>query len=822
MARTRTVPPFLARGVIAVATALPATLPAQGAWSPEFDMPGFGVAGRVFALGTWRNELIAGTYNSPWRDGHRLQHVGRFDGVRWQSLGSGTNGAVRSAIEFQGDLYVGGRFTTAGGVPAVGVARWDGTSWHAVGAGLTGEVWALCQHQGALYASGDFALSGGQTVRGVARWNGMSWLEVGGGLQWVLGGEATGRTLASDGTSLYVGGEFDRAGTTPASHVARWDGSTWSPLGTGINSFGYGTVQCLLPWQGRLYCGGMFGQAGNVPCDNLAAWDGTQWSAVGAGVQGSIYTPSVWSLCEHGGELFVGGNFVVSGTTPLLRIARFDGTQLVAIGGVDEAEVNPPTVMAMTSWNGKLYCGGEFQVAGHPYTPNDTRAVYHVASYDGLEWARVGDGLGFDDTVRTLGRFQGQTIAGGHFSLAGGSFAMGLARFDGSDWRHFGWFDGDVTAMTEHNGELWVAGQFGTVDGINVNGVARWDGTQWHSVGGGPGPARANCIASYQGTIHIGSTGSPKRWTGGGWQTFTSAITGSLSVMHVHQGVLYMGGATPFHPGNPNLFAWNGTTLSVPGGGVNNAVEGLGSFGNELIVGGRFTTAGGSPARSIAKWNGSAWSTFGTGVKGTTVKAITTFLGSLVIGGDFNRLQGENADYVARWTGSGWSPLTTAEPDGGIYALLGDDARGELFAGGWYAHTGTADAGHVAVFETAPFWTDVGHSLGTARRTPRLVGDGRLLPGSSLRWRLSSAEEWCVGIWVLGVTRVDAPILGGTLVPSFDVATMFVVDGIGTAATGLPWFPLPAGFEAWMQAAVLDPNGPQGVTFSNAVALRHP
>jgi hypothetical protein len=803
--------------------AVAAPLPAQGAWSRDFDQPGFGIAGRVFALGTWRNELIAGTYATPWRDGDRLNHVARYDGVRWQALGTGTNGKVRTAVEFQGDLYVGGLFSNAGGVLAAGVARWDGTQWFAVGTGLTGEVWTLCVHQGELYAGGDFLQSGGQSVPCLARWDGSQWLPVGGGLQWLLGQTPACRALLSDGPDLYVAGEFDRAGNVPASHVARWDGTTWHPLGGGIANFGYALIRALAKHNGRLYLGGAFGQAGSIAADNIAAWDGSAWSAVGAGVQGSTYGAIVDSLCVWNNELYVGGHFTTSGADASFHnIARFDGAQLHSIGGVDKAEVNPPSVFAMTVWHQRLYCGGEFQVAGQPFTPGQTIGVYHIAAYDGAGWSRVGDGLGMDDEVHVLGRYQGQAIAGGHFSIAGGSFAPGLARFDGDDWRNFGTFDGDVEGMTEHNGELWVAGEFGTVNGIQANGVARWDGSQWHAVGGGPGPARASCIASYQGMIHIGATGSPKRWNGVSWQTFTPAIFGALSEMHVHQGVLYMGGATPFHPGAPNLFAWDGTTLSVPGGGVNNAVESLGSFGNELIVGGRFTTAGGVPARSIARWNGGSWSTFGTGIHGSTVAAITTFQGSLVVGGDFLRSQGENADYIARWTGAAWAPIGADEPNGSILALLGDDARGELLAGGWYSRIGTQDAGYLAAWEQTPFWTDVGQALPGAQRAPHLTGNGRLLPGSHMRWRLSSALATSLSVLVTGLSRIDVPVFGGVLLPNLDLVTVLATDAVGTAELELPWIGLPSGLDVWTQAGVLDAAGPQGLTMSNTVWLRCP
>jgi hypothetical protein len=284
-----------------------------------------------------------------------------------------------------------------------------------------------------------------------------------------------------------------------------------------------------------------------------------------------------------------------------------------------------------------------------------------------------------------------------------------------------------------------------------------------------------------------------------------------------------MGGATPFHPGARDLFAWDGASLTVPGGGVNNSVEALASVGGELVVGGRFTTAGGLPARCVASWNGLAWSTFGIGIQGATVAAITSFRNELVIGGDFNSLQGAPADYVARWTGSSWARLVpTAQPTGFVGALHADDARGELLVGGWFFRIGTADAGYVGGFEATPFWTDLGQALGNARRTPKLSGDDRLVASARTRWRLSSAEENSLGVLAMGTSAVNLPLFGGILVPSLDATALLVTDTIGTAAFELQWpGPLP-GVQVWAQAWVLDATGPQGFTASNGLWLRAP
>ena len=78
--------------------------------------------------------------------------------------GSGINSSV-CALTFgpDGTLYVGGHFTTAGGVPANRIAKWDRStsSWSALGNGTNGFVGALTlDGDGNLYIGGDFTATG--------------------------------------------------------------------------------------------------------------------------------------------------------------------------------------------------------------------------------------------------------------------------------------------------------------------------------------------------------------------------------------------------------------------------------------------------------------------------------------------------------------------------------------------------------------------------------------------------------------------------------------------------------------------------------------
>jgi hypothetical protein len=108
----------------------------------------------------------------------------KWNGSTWSGLpgmsGDSLIGIAELAVFDDGSgpaLYVGGRFSSIGGVTARNIAKWDGTSWSALGAGLgtTNDiVHALAVFDdGAgprLYAGGDIGSYGY-----VARWNGAGW-----------------------------------------------------------------------------------------------------------------------------------------------------------------------------------------------------------------------------------------------------------------------------------------------------------------------------------------------------------------------------------------------------------------------------------------------------------------------------------------------------------------------------------------------------------------------------------------------------------------------------------------------------------------------
>jgi hypothetical protein len=248
------------------------------------------------------------------------------------------------------NLYAGGSFTSAGGLPAADVAQWNGSAWSPLGAGLNYSVSALAVAGTNLYAA-TWNLS-----EEVAQWNGTTWSPMGSGINIVVD------AMASSGTNLYVGGDANAPG---AASVAEWNGNSWSALGSAMN----GTVYALAVSGTNLYAGGAFSTAGGVSANSIAIWNGSAWSALGSGISGSIpyafnplgFTegPVVYSLAVVGDNLYAGGGFSMAGGVPANDIARWDGTAWSALGG----GMNN-LVKALAVPGNVLYAGGDFSIAG--------------------------------------------------------------------------------------------------------------------------------------------------------------------------------------------------------------------------------------------------------------------------------------------------------------------------------------------------------------------------------------------------------------------------------------------------------------------------
>jgi hypothetical protein len=172
------------------------------------------------------------------------------------------------------------------------VARWDGTNWWPVGTGTDDRVYALAFNGNDLYAGGRFTKADGTTAPLIAKWNGASWSAVGTG----LGTVGSVRAIAFLGTDLYACGDF-HVGTV--LNIARWDGSNWLQLSGDLGNTA-DTAYAMAVIGTNLYVGGTFLTAGGLDTKRIARWNGS-WSAVGAGIAAAAV--GVYALIADGNNL---------------------------------------------------------------------------------------------------------------------------------------------------------------------------------------------------------------------------------------------------------------------------------------------------------------------------------------------------------------------------------------------------------------------------------------------------------------------------------------------------------------------------------------
>ncbi|HLO41084.1 MAG TPA: GC-type dockerin domain-anchored protein [Phycisphaerales bacterium] len=367
----------------------------------DFSRLGEGVNARMERATSFRGDLIAYTSDSSSNSTYEpFKYLGRWDGVSWTSLGDGLSGNVatlrthRFGNQPDADrLVAGGSISAIGGIPVKRLAAWDGTAWSDLGANFDSSVIATTT--------------------------------------WQPGGQF------GDEIQLIAGGSFTRQGSLPMRYISRLSQNQWLPIGDGFN----GDVRHLTTWdsdgaQGSLtpniIAVGAFTAAGTVPALGAARWNGTQWLAMDTGLTGSMTGLIVWHADGNAappGELLAYGSNLKSGTRSLGCIARWSGSQWVAFdsnvtGDVMKMEIWYPNGMAQPP---RLAALGGLSVAG---------AACKIAVLEGSTWSGMNPVLSSGASLGTLAVLDvpadsphQQLVFTGNFATVNGIASGGWARY---------------------------------------------------------------------------------------------------------------------------------------------------------------------------------------------------------------------------------------------------------------------------------------------------------------------------------------------------------------------------------------------------------
>ena len=624
--------------------------PSTGQWRPFTSLPNIT---SVRALSSYNGNLVAGGDGN----GINISGANLWNGTHWVAMDTDgcranftnvTPSNVRCFGYVGSTLCTGGNLTawntdttsvTCTGQGAHGLAEWNGNSEWEEGPITIDEVFAINQFGGQLIIGGTFSSFECSCAPGeyIAAWNGSSWGQMGGGFN----AEVDAMTLFNG--NLVVAGAFTSQGAShiPMNHIAQWDGS-WHSFGVGVGD----SVKCLVVYDGELIAGGTFTTAGGSPSAHIARWNGSIWQPLGGGTDGTVRAMAV-----YGSELIAGGDFSIADGQPVNGLARWNGLEWAGFGGGTAT-----SVLAMTPYLGHVVAGGNF----HQST-NSTQAAQFITGWDGVTLSPLGTGM--DGAVSALKAFKysgltgaNELVAGGTFAHAGGVAASNIARWDQTNvafpppaWEAMGaGFTGQVNAIERYNNNTYAGGSFTNSGGTTVNNIARWnEGSQlWEALGTGMnGPVYA--LRVYNGNLYVGgtfttangvSTGGLTRFDGTNWTQVGGNFVGSVYALEVHNGQLVIGGDFAGINSSPDLAQYNGSIYSTFGtGGTNGFIRSLVSTGPRLYIGGSFTGAGNVSANNIAYWDG-AWHDAGGGTN-ATVFALADFGGEIQAGGTFSEVK---------------------------------------------------------------------------------------------------------------------------------------------------------------------------------------
>jgi hypothetical protein len=568
----------------------------------------------------------------------------------------------------------------------------------------------------ALYAVGDFTQIGDVTANRVARWNGSAWAPLGTGIPQIV------RTITAhddgQGRDVFVAGDFSGVGTIPGK-VARWNGSEWSIVGSGAWTR-FSRVERLASFDGGggslLVAAGDFALAGGVSARGIAAWDGTAWSPLGAGIDGFVNAllpfGDATAARVPGPALYVAGALRSAGESPAVAVARWDGLAWTAMDDGLEPLATVTSIAVLDAGDGPtLYSAGRIdRVADVP--------TGFVRRWDGSRWTAVGPTfLGY---VSDLGVFD---------------FGTGptLVR---STFRSSGPFESDAGPTEAWDGSGWATMSDGDLQGIG-----------WLAVfDDGHGAALYSSAVECRFGRNFDSAVLGK-WTGSAWSPLTDALDDSVSCLAVAGqgpssrlivggGFCRAGGVAAHH-----VAAWDGRAWSALGTAIRQSAvyETIGAIvatdagGRQAtFVGGTFTRAGDGPASNVAEWTGDRWLPLGSGTDGSVEALAVVDVGgrpSLVAGGYFEHAGGQTVNGIARWNGVSWSPLGAGIAMGPRFtdvralATFDDGSGPALYAGGEFHVAGDAAANNVARWDGRA-WTALGDGLDAGVSSMIVFDDG--------------------------------------------------------------------------------------------------
>jgi hypothetical protein len=645
-----------------------------------------------------------------------------------------TDGNVKAIATHQGRTYIAGDFYYVGPQTPYGTALnasdglatdFDGGAGITYAAKPNGPVYAaVSDGSNGWYIGGSFTSVGGSARNRLARIKSDGTLDA----DWNPNADGTVYALAVEGSTVYVGGDFSSIKGSTRNRIALVNNSDGTPQSWDPNADN--TVRVIAVNSGKIYVGGdftTFGPSGSTTTRNRLA-------SFASGTS----TPETWdpnanatvrALAVSGGTIYVGGDFTTFGSgTPTTRnrLASF-------ASGTSTPETWDPnanaTVRAIAVSGSTIYVGGDFTTFGSGTPTNCNRlASFTSGTNTPTGWdPSIGTQLS-TYSINTLAVSGSEVVAGGSFRSASGVSKRNIVAMATSYVPAAG-----VTVYST----TWKGAASGDVYTLAVSGTRIYAGGAGHSIGG-QNRKRLACLKS-SGTVLTD------------WDSqliSNSTVTANALAVDVANNRLYLGGffesvmrfnlnttTNGTQEFRKSLAAFTLTDPDVPAldadfapdlsnGGSLARVNTMALLGNNLFVGGNFTTVNNLTRRCLAAFNRSTASgsnrtlrTWDASIANGEVYALAASGTKLYVGGNFTTI-GSTATYscLAAFDGStsepassplAWSPKATGGSVGivpYVYAITTSADGNTVYVGGeFFAIVGSSSVArlHLAAIDAA-------------------------------------------------------------------------------------------------------------------------
>jgi len=392
------------------------------------------------------------------------------------------NGIIHCCVpDGKGGWYIGGEFTRVGTLTRNHLAQLnfagEVTAWNPNSEDLQDDRVQCILFNGLdIYVGGNFTSIGGVERNGIAKLNTEGAVDI----DWnpnVKGSYgASISTITIIGNDVLVGGYFTNIGGQDRNNIAKLNNtngnadSDWKPESDG-------RVDCIAVNNGEIYVGGFFYNIGGQERKYIAKLNNTNGNA------DSDWKPEttnqIKSIAFSNDDIFMGGdnvgwtitvNDVTTSNDGIGRIKKFNKIT----GAIDATwtfeEIGGP-VNSIQIIGSDVYVGGRFETVG-AHSINNAVKLNSVTGLVDTSW-----NPDFGGEVKGIAINGNDLYIGGDFLTFNGKARSGLARFNNSDgsldlnWMPYANRAVSSIVLTANN--VFVGGDFDEIGGILRTGIAK-------------------------------------------------------------------------------------------------------------------------------------------------------------------------------------------------------------------------------------------------------------------------------------------------------------------------------------------------------------